>query len=285
MRKTIIDLIFKIAKEKNAFDILEGRLSKITQKQLSENIIECGILPEMFVHDSSEEKLWAKYSDIILSLSLNFLGIPAEVLRTRGDSADVFGKTKNYSIVGDAKTFRLSRTAKNQKDFKVKALDDWRKGNNYALLVSPLTQYPNRRSQIYGQAVEKNVTLLSYTHLHFLLDFYTNQDIKSLWETGSRLKKSLKTPDHQNSLTYWAEIDKAVCAIVNKNNDILKKYKVLEIQKTKEIGNEGIAYWRQKIKDFHKLSKEEAVKLLIKAEKIEAKIKTIEKAINIEMPL
>ena len=33
-----------------------------------------------------------------------------------------------YSLVADAKAFRLSRTAKNQKDFKVQAMDGlaWR---------------------------------------------------------------------------------------------------------------------------------------------------------------
>src|ERR1035437_7608433 len=120
MREKTIELIFKIAKEKDAFDILEKQISKTTRKELSENIIECGILPEMFGHDSSEEKLWAKFSDIILAQSLNHLGIKSEVLGARGNSADVYGKTKEYSIVGDAKTFRLSRTAKNQKDFKVR---------------------------------------------------------------------------------------------------------------------------------------------------------------------
>ena len=86
-------------------------------------------------------------------------------------------------------------------------------------------------------------------------------------------------------MRYWAEIDKIVCEIVNQRHDALKKYKLLEIDKTREIGNEGIAYWKQRIADFHKLSKREAVKLLIKAEKIEAKIKTTEKAISVEMPL
>lgn len=181
MRQKTIDLIFKIAKEKDAFDKLEKYLSKTTRKELSSTIIECGILPEMFGHDSSEEKLWAKLSDIILSQSLNHLGIKAEVLGARGNSADVYGKTDKYSIVGDAKTFRLSRTAKNQKDFKVSALDSWRKGNNYALFVAPLTQYPNRVSQIYAQAIDKNVTLISYTHLYFLLDFHKAQDLQRLW--------------------------------------------------------------------------------------------------------
>lgn len=58
------------------------------------------------------------------------------------------------------------------------------------------------------------------------------------------------------------------------------KYKEFEISKTKEIGMEGIAYWKNKITEFGKLSKKEAVRLLIKAEKIEAKIRTIERAIN-----
>lgn len=65
----------------------------------------------------------------------------------------------------------------------------------------------------------------------------------------------------------------------------MKTYKLLEIEKTKQIGNEGINYWKQKIDSFRKLSKEEAIRLLIKSEKIEVKIKTIEKAINIKLPL
>jgi len=86
-------------------------------------------------------------------------------------------------------------------------------------------------------------------------------------------------------LNYWEAIDKTVCKTVGKSIDDLKKYKQLEIAKTKEIGKEGITYWKNKIKEFSKLSKEEAVSLLIKSEKIEAKIKMIEKAINIKIPL
>jgi hypothetical protein len=281
VRKNIIELIFKIAKEKDAFDTLESYLSTLSHQDLSENLIDCGILPEMFAHDSSEEKLWAKFSDILLAKSLNFLGIESEVLGARGNSADVFGKTQNYTIVGDAKTFRLSRTAKNQKDFKVNALDTWRKGDNYALLLAPLAQFPNTKSQIYSQSIEKNVTLVSYTHFHFLLDFHTNQDLQSLWETGNNLSRITDKLGWQTSSIYWNAIDKKVCEITGQNLEVLAKYKQIEVEKTKEIGNEGIAYWKNKIAGFHKLSKEEAIRLLIKSEKIEAKIKTIEKAIKL----
>ncbi len=284
MRKEIIELIFKVAKEKHAFDTLEKYLNNITQQKLGENIIECGILPEMFSQNGSEEKIWAKFSDIILAHALSFLGISTTVLGARGNSADVFGTAKDYTIVGDAKTFRLSRTAKNQKDFKISALDTWRKQNNYALLVAPLMQYPTSKSQIYEQAIKRNVTLLSYTHLHFLLDFYNGNSLREIWETGNRLA-ILDESEHEKFQVYWNEIDKMVCEAVGQSEDKLKEYKLLEIKKTKQIGDEGIAFWKNKIADFNNLSKTEAIRLLIKSEKIEAKIKTIERAIEIKVKL
>jgi type II restriction enzyme len=281
MRKTTIDLIFKLAKEKNAFLELEKQIETVSKKKLGENLIECGILPEVFNQNSSEEKVWAKFSDIILSRALNFLDIETIVLGARGNSADVYGKTNEYTLVGDAKTFRLSRTAKNQKDFKIDALDNWKGENNYSILVSPLVQYPNSKSQIYSQAIEKNVTLLSYTHLHFLLDFHNKQSLKPIWETGKLLSKTPKI-NHQSSEYYWKAIDEIFVDVVGKRLDDLKEYKILEIEKTKNIGQEGINYWKDRIENFKKLSKEEAIKLLLKSEKIEAKIKTIEKAINVK---
>jgi hypothetical protein len=283
LRSKIINQIFNYAKESNAFDLLEKSLKGLSQDILKENIIECGILPEMFDHDSSEEKLWAKYSDIILSFALSFLGIKSRVLGARGNAADVFGETSSYTLVADAKTFRLSRTAKNQKDFKVGALDSWREASNYALLVSPLVQYPTRKSQIYKQAIERNVTLISYTHLYFLLEHYHGGDLSYIWDTGNRLKNDLPETLHSSSLKYWNGIDEAVCKVLSKPKNELITIKELEITKTKEIGLEGINFWENKIKEFSKLSKEEAIKLLIKSYKIEAKISTIKKMITKEI--
>ena len=161
-------------------------------------------------------------------------------------------------------------------------MDSWRQINNYALLVAPLAQYPSRKSQIYSQAVSKNVTLLSYTHLHFLLDFSNQNSLKSVLEIGKTLFQSsdLKL---QDAIQYWEIIDRTIANSVNQPIEKIKQYRNLEIQKTKQIGLEGINYWNEKIKSFQNLSKEEAIKLLIKSEKIENKIKTIEKTINISL--
>ena len=274
-RTDIVALILEIAGLEDAFDILESEFVHITKDELSLNLLECGIIPELLEHDSSEEKLWAKYCDILLAQTWTHLSIPAEVLRARGDSADVFGKTHNYSIVGDAKAFRLSRTAKNQKDFKVQTLDDWRKSNTFACLVSPLFQYPRRVSQIYQQAIERNVTLLSYIHLKFILDYADGQNLESLWRIGSEL------PTSKNAQLYWKAIDKATCEITDKNEESLNSYKQKAIDKIKQIGKEGIDYWQTRIVSYKKLPQKEAVARLIKAEKVETKIETIKRTIDI----
>ena len=164
---------------------------------------------------------------------------------------------------------------KNQKDFKVQALNDWRKSNTYACLVSPFYQYPQRANQIYEQAIERNVTLLSYTHLKFLLDCTDGQNLDPLWCIGNELPKS------KNAQQYWEAIDEITREITGESERTLSSYKQKTIDKIKQLGEEGIDYWETRIATYKKLSQEEAVARLIKAEKVEAKISTIKKAIEI----
>lgn len=279
-REQVIDNIFQFSDQKNSFELIENKYKSISKEVLISELIQVGIMPEVFEHDSSEEKLWSKFSDIILSKSLGYLGLDSEVLRTRGNSADVYSKAKNYTIVSDAKCFRLSRTAKNQKDFKVKALDDWRRQDTYALLVSPLSQYPADKSQIYHQAVSQNVTLLSYVHLQFLIEKGIKGNLENLWKIPVYISKNYKAEEQKRGTTYWHAIDFLVCEITKQPLDVLKQYKQQEIGKTREVGQEGINYWTSRIEEFKKLSREQAIKLLIKAQKIEQKIETIKKAIE-----
>ena len=67
---------------------------------------------------------------MVLARAFRELGLKSTVLRERSDSADVIAESKFhcYTLVADAKSFRLSRTAKNQKDFKVTALSNWSEG-------------------------------------------------------------------------------------------------------------------------------------------------------------
>ncbi|MDE2855381.1 MAG: HindIII family type II restriction endonuclease [Chloroflexota bacterium] len=273
-RNILAALVQSIARDQDAFDVLERRMSGISPVQLLENLLHCGIIPEQFSHDSSEEKLWAKYCDILLNMTFNLLEIRSEVIRVRGDSADIRGVSSGYSIVADAKAFRLSRTAKNQKDFKISALDDWRRGDTYACLVAPLYQYPTRSSQIYMQAESRNVTLLSYVHLRFLLDKTPSGSLEPLWSTAASLEPG------KGARRYWEAVDDSVVAITNSSYQELRNYKQHAINAAREVGREGISYWESVKRDYRQLSKEAAISKLIKAEKIDQKIDFIARSID-----
>ncbi|MGL6195161.1 MAG: HindIII family type II restriction endonuclease, partial [Thermoguttaceae bacterium] len=212
----------------------------------------------------------------------SILGFKAQVIRTRGNSADVFAESSKYKIVGDAKTFRLSRTAKNQKDFKVESLNSWRRENDYAVLVAPQNHFPSRNSAIYEQSIEKNVTLLSYAHLYFLMQCKCeNTDYESLWKVGRSLNNSLSNSN--SARNYWNTIDTCVLEICDKTTDVLTEVKSIDKKTTQMLGREGIEYWEGKINQYNSLSKEEAIRLLLQAEKIESKIMQIQKAIGEEL--
>ncbi len=131
----------------------------------------CGAIPESYGHDTSEEKLYSKYTDVVIHEAFTALGLTSMVLRERANVADVECVTDTYSSVADAKAFRLSRTAKNQKDFKVQAMDNWKYGKPYAMIVCPGYQLPSRASQIYQQATARSVCIATYTHLAVLVRY------------------------------------------------------------------------------------------------------------------
>ena len=131
----------------------------------------CGSIPESYSHDSSEEKLYSKYTDTLLSLAFKAIGLTSIVLTERADSADVEVVANGYSFVADAKAMRLSRTAKNQKDFKVESMHGWKHGKERAMVVCPIYQLPRSSSQIYQSAIVRDVCVFTYSHLSLLLAY------------------------------------------------------------------------------------------------------------------
>ena len=103
--------------------------------------------------DSSQEKLYVKYTDCVISYAFCTLGMESRVLTERADAADVEVKASGYTFVADAKAFRLSRTAINPRDLKVQAMDGWRGQNDFAIVVCPIYQAPKKKSQVYSQAI------------------------------------------------------------------------------------------------------------------------------------
>jgi type II restriction enzyme len=150
---------------------LEKEFNRFGVAALIDHLRLCGSIPESYSHDSSEEKLYSKYTDYLLSFAFRYLGLKSIVLKERADAADVEVFAKEYSFVADAKSFRLSRTAKNQKDFKIQAIDTWKRGKPFAMVCCPIYQLPSANSQIYLQATTRNVCIFSYSHLVLILNY------------------------------------------------------------------------------------------------------------------
>jgi len=246
-------------------------------------VTEIGTIPEDILHDSSEEKLYSKVSDIILAKCFQELGLKASVNRERANCADIVAKSQfhNYSLVGDAKSFRLSRTAKNQKDFKVKSMIDWRGDNDYSILVCPYYQYPKSKSQIYSQALGGNITMFSWEYLSILLENNICEDertnISNLWNISSVLSNS--TIISEQDKCFLAKQDEMIRSYLNLSidnyNNYFKKYK-------KDITTRGeteIKYWENKIQEISCYTKKKAIKELLASLKLNEKIFSIRKYI------
>lgn len=115
---------FNKKKHRGLMILILPQVSWLDRNSFIPLITQISSIPEDIAHDSTEEKLYTKVSDIILAKCFLELNMEAIVLHERANSADVLVRSKyhNYSLIADAKAFRLSRTAKNQKYFKVESM-------------------------------------------------------------------------------------------------------------------------------------------------------------------
>lgn len=250
----------------------ERELDNCTLEDLLQHLDNAGVISERFAHDSTEEKVFAKYCDALLASSLKRMGLQAAVIEARGDAADVVGSGADYQLVGDAKAFRLSRTAKNQKDFKVEPLNQWRNGADFACLLSPLYQYPNTKSQIYQQAIRYNVTLISYTHLAFMIRHNVQAaSFKQLLQASGGLTPSKSAKD------YWYAIDSVMLQISNASQDEWRQAIEDSGTKLQKQVQEQLDFWQSEKEKIQSLDRDAAIRALIEARKIDSKIEVIQK--------
>ena len=236
----------------------------------------CGAIPEVYNHDSSEEKLYSKYTDVLIHLGFTRLGLKSLVLTERSDAADVEVVGNDYSFVADAKAFRLSRTAKNQKDFKIQAMDTWKRGKPYAMVVCPLYQLPSRTSQIYQQAATRNVCVFSYAHLCVLI-----RVAETAGKTKARklLNEIFKTVESLNpskdAVAYWTALNRCILEFDKAATDAWKTEKIAASDSlliAKEGALTALAKEREAIM---RLSHDEALQRLVLAHRLDSREKII----------
>lgn len=278
----VVSTILDLSREEEDFQTRINYLIQILEQfddaKLSKHLFNAGVIPECYEHDSSEEKLYAKYCDILLYEFFKLYGMKASLFVGRGDRPDVLAsKGNSYTIVGDAKAFRLSRTALNPKDFKIAALERWRRqeGADLACLIGPIHDFPGSRSRLYSEAVTHGVTLISYTHLIFVLTYsdWRNIDLRPVWDLSTSFQTRSVTGQ-----TYWRSLDRMISELISSQSSIEDIEKLWNDNLTK-IAAQQIEYWEEKKKEIAAQSKEELAKHLIDSIGIHSKIEQIKSKI------
>lgn len=236
----------------------------------------CGAIPEHYGHDSSEEKLYSKYTDALLAHAYQFIGLTSLVLTERADSADVEAVAANYSLVADAKAFRLSRTAKNQKDFKIEALHGWKRGKPYAMVVCPIYQLPTRTSQIYQQAITRNVCIFSYSHLSVLVEFSNLVGKKQAQELLLRILKCAEELNPtKDSVAYWTCINREMLKANAAIRSLWQGEKVATAESITVVKEEALAMLAREREQIMRMSRAEAIKALIQGRNVDGREEVI----------
>ncbi len=257
---------------------LQAEIARDGTEGLLDHLRLCGAMPEQYGHDSSEEKLYSKYTDAVISESLTAIGLTSAVLTARADVADVQARGAGYSLVADAKAFRLSRTAKNQKDFKVQAMDGWRGGLDYAVVVGPIYQLPSRASQIYQQAIARNVCIFSYSHVATLVGLAKRRGRAAATNgLGTVLKSVSLLHPSKNAADYWLGINGALVAALKGDVDLWTAEKTASLEALRVAKDEALTYLRAELNRLLGLSHKQALEELIRITGLESRIAQVER--------
>lgn len=263
---------------------LQDTIFNLRKADILELIVEIGTIPEDIGHDSTEEKLYTKASDILFAKALKEINLEVLVLTQRADCADIVAQSHyhRYSLVGDAKAFRLSRTAKNAKDFKVTSMAHWRGDCDFSVLACPYYQYPKSASQIYKDALDDNISLFSWEYLYILLKEGVKEDsttnLRELFNQSAVIANdtaigNAKTNFLQQQNKNIADIIKMPQSKFTSYFEDIKKMLV-------KRGYTEISYYENEISRVKQLNREDAINELLKSMKLDSKISTIKQFIE-----
>lgn len=241
----------------------------------------CGAIPERYGHDSSEEKLYSKYTDVVIHEAYTAMGLTSLVLKERADVADVECVCAAYSFVADAKAFRLSRTAKNQKDFKVQAMDNWKHGKPYAMVVCPVYQLPTRSSQIYQQAAARNVVLASYTHLAVLVRYAEQVGKPKAQRLLHALFKAVEAMNpSKDAVPYWQAVNAVFLSAGTCLPAIWREEKVASTESIAVARDEALLFLAAERERIMRLSRQQAIQEVIKWRKLENRVRAVKSVVD-----
>ena len=199
-------------------------------------LIVSGFIPDLYSNDSSEETLFTKLVEGLVSEWAVRIGAKGELIKQKASYEDIRITLAGKVVVCDAKSFRLGRSqqAPNAKDFlKLEDIRKWM--DRYPTSIGGLVTYPCKhewtgKSDIYQYCSTKDAptVMLPYKYLAYLLHYknnYTPEELTALWDYDTLFPQKLtKNVPGGNKVAYWRVIDTAICRITKTSGQQLKAY-------------------------------------------------------------
>lgn len=156
-------------------------------------------------------------------------------------------------------------------------MDGWKHGKPYALVVSPLYQMPTRSSQIYMQAISRDVCLLSFSHVSVLVSLGRLKGPVAAEDLLSKIFGSIgNMPPTKSSVDYWTAINRVFLEF----DPVVKKLwgieKAANLEAIEFARREGLAYLASERESIVRLDHQEAISRLLSAHKIDNRAKLIQ---------
>lgn len=205
-------------------------------RRFEELLIISGFIPDLYASDSSEETLFTKLTECLVSEWATRIGAIGELIKIKASYEDIKITINGSVVVCDAKSFRLGRSqqAPNAKDFlKLEDIRKWM--DRYPSSIGGLVTYPCKhewtgKSDIYQYCSTKDAPtlMLPYKYLAYLLhykDNYTLEELTALWDYETLFPNKLtKNIPGGNKNAYWSVINSAICRITNTSEVQLNEY-------------------------------------------------------------
>ena len=155
---------------------------------------------------------------------------------------------------------------------------DWRGGLDYAVIVCPIYQLPNRTSQIYQQAIARNVCILSYSHLAALVGLAMRQGTQAAEAGLHEVLKSVSIlHPSKNAVDYWTAINRALLSSLSPHTDLWTAEKTASIESLAIVKNESLRYLRLERDRLLGLSHQQALEELIRVVGLDSRIQYVER--------
>ena len=157
-------------------------------------------------------------------------------------------------------------------------MNEWKYEKDYALLVCPSYQVPSKKSQIYYDATNLSVLIISYEHFATILNLSFKKGIEDSKELLRKLFSTIESAStSEKANSYWSLVNQTILSYDKVMLNLMKEENLIMKEAIKINQDLDLKYLESLNNELVKLSKEELVDEIINLKKFGNKIETIKK--------